>query len=187
MENKKHKMGINDLLKTKTQEEGIYKDLHDYAISKNLKLETNNKYRRFRYSYKKEYVLVLDPYISVQYNNQYSKKRNSWESFDLFLKIVEKQSDKNELIKFIQKEICLCHSCAYRKIGPKNDDECCGHWLNIYGVKRKVASCHPEFSKCHLKKELQIYTDYEIKLLKRMIDIRILQIESYETKGLEKK
>jgi hypothetical protein len=175
------KFTINDLLDTKTQDEILtFKELHDYAINKKLKLETHNQYRRYRYSYKKEYVLVLDPYIAVQYNNQYSRKRNSWDSFELFLKIIEKQPDKDKLIKFIQKDICICHSCSNRKIGPKKDDECCGHWLDIYGVRRKAASCHPEISRCHLEKEFQKYSNLDIKMLKRMIDIRILQIDMYE-------
>jgi len=178
----KRKFSINDLFDKKTQDEiHIFKELHNYAIKNNLKLETHNQYRRYRYSYKKEYVLVLDPYIAVQYNNQYSKKRNSWDSFDLFLKIIEKQPDKNKLIKFIQKEICLCHSCKYRKIGPKKEEECCGHWLDIYGVRRKAAACHPEISKCHLDKEFQTYSNMDIKMLKRMIDIRILQIDMYDS------
>ena len=181
MENKKQKLGINDLLKSKTAEDKIvFKELHDYAIIKKLKLETNNKYRRYRYSYKKEYVLVLDPYISVQYNNQYSRKRNSWESFELFLNIAAKQFDKKDLIKYIQEEICLCHACSNRKVGPKNKEEQCGHWLEIFGKKRYVAACHPEIGKAHLQKELQKYSDYDIKMLKRMMDIRIIQIDNYE-------
>jgi hypothetical protein len=178
---KKQKLTIDDLLNTKTQQDKVcFKELHDYAISINTKLETHNQYRRFRYIYKKEYVLVLDPYIAVQYNNQYSRKRDSWVSFELFMNEVNKQPDKDELIKYIQKEICICHACSNRKAGPKSDDECCGHWLDINGVRRKAASCHPEISKCHLPKELQVYTDFDIKMLKRMMDIRILQINNYD-------
>ena len=178
--NKKKKLSIDDLLHTKNGgEKNLFSELHDYAIKSGMKLETQNKYRRFRYIYKKEYILVLDPYIAVQYNNQYSKKWNSWTLFDYFMTEVEKQQDRDELIKYIQKEICVCHACSNRKIGPKKDDECCGHWLNISGVKRKVAACHPEISKCHIPKEFQVYTDYDIKMLKRLMDIRIAQINNY--------
>jgi hypothetical protein len=181
MATKKSKITIDDLLCTKTgRDKKYFTELHEYAISKGTKLETHNQYRRFRYIYKKEYVLVLDPYISVQYNNQYSRKRDSWVSFNLFMDEIEKQPDKDELIKYVQKEICVCHSCSNRKVGPKNENERCGHWLDIYGVKRYAAACHPEISKVHIPKELQIYTDYDIQMLKRMMDIRIEQINNYD-------
>ena len=177
----KRKLTIDDLLCTKTGKDKVhFKELHDYAIGIGTKLETNNPYRRFRYKYKNDYVLVLDPYIAVQYNNQYSRKRDSWVSFDFFVAVIEKQPDKDELIKYLQKEICICTACSNRKVGPKKDDECCGHWLDIYGVRRRVASCHPEISKCHILKESQIYTDYDIQMLKRMMDIRIIQINNYD-------
>ena len=178
----KFKFTFDDLLRTKSDKEKVYfTELHEYAIGKGAKLETNNQYRRYRYIYKNEYVLVLDPYIAVQYNNQYSNKRNSWTSFDLFMAVVEKQSDKDELIKYIQKEICVCNACKSRKAGSKKADERCGHWLDIHGVRRMAAACHPEISKCHIPVESQSYTDYDTKLLKRMMDMRFEQINHYDS------
>ena len=131
------------------------RELYEYAISKGAKIENYRYSYRFRYVYKKEQVLVFEtsPYIAIPYNNQYYSKRNSWDCFNLFMKEVEKQPDKDELIRYIQKEICVCSSCSNRKAGPKKVDERCGHWLDIHGVKRFAAACHPEISKAHQSKE----------------------------------
>lgn len=184
---KKFKLTIDDFLCTQTdKDKATFKEFNEYAISKGAKLETNFQYRKFRYIYKNECILIfenieMNPCIVVPYNNQYSKKRDSWISFDLFIAKALKQPDKDELIKYIQNEICICSACSGRKVGPKKSDECCGHWLDIHGVRRMAATCHPEISKCHNLKESHEYTDYDVQMLKRMIDIRISQIDDYDS------
>ena len=176
----KTKPTFDDLLRTKPDaEKFLYANLHEYAVAKGAKLETNSPYRRYRYSYKGEYVLVLDPYVAVQYNNQYSRKRDSRESFAEFISIAEKQPDSDALIKYIQNEICLCNACKSRKAGPKNNAERCGHLLDIRGVKRLAAACHPEISKCHFPEGPRVYTERDVNMLKRMMDIRFMQIDNY--------
>ena len=159
------------------------KKLYDYAVRKGAKIENYRYPYRFRYVYKKEQVLVFEtrtPYIAIPYNNQYSDKRNSWDCFKLFMIEVEKRPDKDELIEYIQKEICVCGACSKRKAGPKKDEDRCGHWLDIYGMKRFAAACHPEISKAHLPKEKREYTDYDIQMLKRLMDVRFAQIDNYQ-------
>jgi hypothetical protein len=178
---KKYRLTFDDLLRTQTEKDQAYFiELQEYAIKKGARLDTHNQYRRFTYIYKKEYVLIFgDPCtLIVPYNNQYSRKRDSWVSFDLFMAEIEKQPDKNELIKYVQNEICICNACSGRKVGPKKIDERCGHLLDINGVKRMAAACHPEIGKRKEKKGEMKYTDYDIKMLKRMIDIRIVQINN---------
>jgi hypothetical protein len=173
---------IDDFLRTQSDKNKMYFiDLHKYAIDKGAKIETHNQYRRYRYIYKNEYILLFEmrPSIIVPYNNQYSRKRDSWVSFNLFMTEVVKQHDKDELIRYIQNKICVCSACSDRKVGPKKNGECCGHWLDIYGIKRMAASCHPEIEISLNPKESQGSIDYDIKMSKRMMDIRVMQIDNY--------
>jgi hypothetical protein len=85
----------------------------------------------------------------------------------LFIRAAEKQPDKSELIEYIQKEICLCRAC---------NNNCKKYFAEINGLRRKVARCHREISKYHKSSIMQSYTDYDIQMLKRMIDIRFEQI-----------
>ena len=180
---KKYKLTLDDFLRTQSDKYKIvFTNLHDYAIAKGAKLDTHNQYRRYTYIYKSEYILVfgMKPSIVVPYNNQYSKKRDSWIAFDLFMSEVEKQEDKENLIQYIQDNILLCNACKGRKIGPKTQSECCGHLLDIYGVKRLAASCHPEIEKSFTVNESQESINYNLKMIKRMIDIRVSQICKYD-------
>ncbi len=58
--------------------------------------------------------------------------------------------------------------------------ECCGRLLDIYGAKRLAASCHPEIVKYLITDETQESTNYNLKMLKRMIDIRMAQVDNYK-------
>lgn len=181
---KKYKLTVDDFLRVQSDKNKPYFiELHQYAISKGAKITTRDQYRRYRYKYKDETVLVLEmrPSVVVLYNNQYSQKRNPWTSFDLFISEIEKQGDKEELIKYMQDHIAICHACADRSKGPKKKNECCGHLLNIHGVEYLAASCHTEIEQYLSPDDSQEAIDYSLKMLKRMIDIRIAQIGMYDS------
>ena len=80
------------------------------------------------------------------------------------------------MIKYIQDNICLCGNC-------NNGNNGCGIYerepTDICGKKRYVAGCHRTITKWHKKPlEKQFYTDYDIKMLKRMLDIQFYLINN---------
>lgn len=172
----KFKLTLEDFLRTHADRDRAYfKELHEYAVSKGAKLNTHFEYRRFRYIYRSECVLIFEdsemkPCVVVPYNNQYSRKRNSWTSFDLFMAAVDAQPDRDELVRYIQKQISVCQTCS---------DRGCGHWLDIHGVRRMAAACHPEISKCLESDGSRSALADDIRMLKRMMDMRVVQTERF--------
>lgn len=170
----KFKHAIDDVLRVKADRIKVYfKDLHEYAISKGTRLYTHFQYRKFRYMYKSECVMVFedwypDPSVIVLYNNQYSRTRDPWTSFDLFMTMVDKQPDKDELTQYLQEYICV------------TDDASSGHWVEIHGARRNLAVSHTELCRYFDARESPGAYDYDVQMLKRMIDIRIEQIDHYE-------
>ncbi|MDD4493117.1 MAG: hypothetical protein PHV32_02000 [Eubacteriales bacterium] len=170
----KYKRTPDDLFRTMSDEyKAFFKELHEYVLSKGAKLEPHKYFMRFRYIYKNEFVLIFEPHLAKMHHIievPYSLKSDWHGSLKLFLKEIEKQPDKNELIKYIQDEICLCGNC-------NNGNNGCGIYkrepTDICGKKRYVAGCHRTITKWHKKPlDKQIYTDYDIKMLKRMLDIQ---------------
>ena len=168
----KYQRTFDDLLRTLPDTLKAYAaEMNDYALAKGAKLETHIYYAFFKYKYKKENLLML--------------KRNSWRrtpldiavpygSLDEFLALAEAQPDGAALIAYIQKEMCLCDACD----GGKNaSTRCAKHWVTIDGARRLPAGCHRDISKWKASKRNLEYSDYDIQMLKRMIDIRVMQIE----------
>ena len=154
-------------------------ELHDYAIAKGMKAEMKDPYT-FRYVYKKLYSLTLHNLpvrISVPYRLDNGKHVPS--QFERFIDAAESQPDNDALILYIQKNIGICDGCRYRAEGRKKPNERCGMWVNIRGSKRLSAMCNAAISKYHRGKPYLVYTDEDIKMLKRMIDIRIIQIDNF--------
>ena len=96
------------------------------------------------------------------------------DELERLLKIVERQEDKDEIIKYIQGGICVCNACN----GIKKANQRCGKWIDINGERRLASMCHPAISKYRRGKDIS-YTDYDIEMMKRMIDIRVVQIDEY--------
>ena len=88
----------------------------------------------------------------------------------LFIEIAKQQPDSAELIAYIQQEITRCSNC--------NNANCSGRTADVAGVKRRLAYCHTEISKAHRPESERVYTDYDVTMLKRMIDVRFLQVEN---------
>ena len=150
-----------------------FNELHNHALSIGAKLERKGCYS-FRYTYKKLHVLILNNYflqIEVPYrmNNAY----NIEGQFERFLEIAESQSDNDSLIAYMMRNLCICDGCRGRAEGRKKINERCGKWVKIRDKKRFISMCHPAVSKYN-----NSYDHGDIQMLKRMVDIRIEQIES---------
>ena len=176
----KYKRTPDDIFRAMSDEnKGYFKGLHDYVLSKGAKLEPHKYFLRFRYIYKNEFVLMFEPHLSQMHHIievPYSLKSNWHGSLKSFLSELEKQPDKDELIKYMQDDICLCGNCNK---GNNN----CGIYkrepTDICGKKRYIAGCHRTISKWHKKPlDKQSYTDYDVKMLKRMIDIQFKMIDN---------
>ena len=167
----KYKRSIDDLLRVLPDKlKGYALEMHEYVLSKGVKLESHIYYSRFRYKHKKQSILSLSKNswrgvpldIAVPYNK-----------FSTFMQMVDLQADHKELTSYIQKEICACDACA----GAKNvNKRCSKRWVEINGKKRLLASCHSDISKWKAPKSNLAYTDYDIKMLKRLVDIRFDQV-----------
>ena len=58
-------------------------------------------------------------------------------------------------------------------------NERCGRWVQIRGRRLFANRCHTAISKHHHGEHLRDYDDDDMVMLKRMIDIRIAQIDDY--------
>jgi hypothetical protein len=175
---------LDDLIRSLSDTERVFfMELHKYAIAKGMKVEMKDPYS-FRYIYKKLYSLTLHnnpARISVQYRLDNGKHITG--QFERFLEVAESQSDADELIKYIQSNIGICDGCRYRAEGRKKPEERCGQWVYIRGARRLSAVCNPGISKYHRGKPYLVYNDEDIRILKRMIDVRIEQIDNWLKTG----
>ena len=169
----KYKRTFDDLLRVLPDTLKPYAaEMSEYALAKGAKLESPIYYCFFRYKYKKEPLLIL--------------KQNSWRhtpldiavpygSIESFLAIAEAQPDADELIAYIQKELCACDACD----GAKNAaTRCSKTWVDIRGARRLPAGCHRDISKWKASRRNLAYSEYDIQMFKRMMDVRIMQIDN---------
>jgi len=168
----KYQRSFDDLLRVLPDTLKAYAaEMNEHARTKEAKLETQKYYCFFRYKYQKEDLMTL--------------RRNSWRHTPLdiavpygdlesFLAIAEAQPDKDALLAYIQKELCACDACNGRK---KAGERCSKQWVDIDGVWRLPALCHRDISKWKASKRNLEYSDYDIQMLKRMMDIRVMQID----------
>lgn len=157
-----------------------FKELYEYALSKGAKQESAPNSCYLRYSYKKLYILVLGnnpPTVEVPY--RLSNGGHISGELERFLEQAEAQADSDSLVTYIQKNIAVCNGCRIRKEGIKPVNERCGRWVWIRDKRRYVNMCHTAVSKHHHGERLRVYDEQDIVMLKRMIDIRIAQIDAY--------
>jgi len=170
---------LGDLLRPLSDTDRIYAlQLHEYAIVKGIKAEMKDPYT-FRYIYKKLYSMEIhnNPFfVLILYRLDNGKYISG--QFESFLEIAEAQPDASELVRYIQGGIYVCTCCN----GTKKANERCGHWVEICGARRLSSSCHPAISKYRRGSYNPAYTEEDIRLLKRMIDLRILQLDSQPDK-----
>ena len=169
---------FDDLLRPLADKERAYfLELREYAMSKGMKeekAETNS----FRYTYNKQRVLQLRT-IPAQVTVPYGLYNGKESSFEQFLAITEKQPDADTLVKYIFDKLNFCDGCAANVASRAKEKEKkkCGYYMvNIRDKKRLscAASCitTSQYSRLH------VINDEDIRMMKRMIDIRVAQIDS---------
>ncbi len=152
-------------------------EMHEYAVSKGLNIERKDPYT-FRYLYKKLYSLEIhnNPFkIVIPYRLDNGKYVH--DQFDRYSAAVETEPDCDELFCYIQGGACVCDACG----GKKNIQQRCGRWTDINGKRRLLAVCHPAISKYRRGINNPNYTDYDIDILKRLLAVRLVQIDNYLT------
>jgi|GEM_PF-1099000 len=177
---KKIILSLDDLLRPLSDvEKEYFLTLHEYALSLGMKAEMKDPCT-FRYSYKKLYSLVLQnnpARISVPY--RLSNGGHVHGQFDRFIEAAEAQTDADALIRYIQNNIGICDGCRYRSEGRKTPNERCGQWVAIRGVRRFASLCAAAISRYHRGRPFIPYTLEDVLMLKRMLDIRVMQVEAY--------
>jgi len=175
----RYKRTIDDLLRVLPDRLGKYAiEIHEYALKKGAKPELPKYYTVARYKYKNEFLLSLGYdtgqniplIIGIPFGLSGFRR-----GYGGFMEVIETQPDKEELIAYVIKEICKCNACW----GSKKVSNRCGIWTDIHGARRMICGdCGITKSKAP-KSNLE-YSDYDIKMLKRMIDLRIIQIDGLE-------
>lgn len=158
-----------------------FRTLHDYALAKGAKLESHKYYGRFRYVYGGLYLLVLEnnpPQAAIPY--RLDNARHIPGELERFVKEAEIKQDADALIAYIQRNICICNRCALLTGGQKPLEKSCGKWVEIHGARRFAAQCGSSISRAHHGPRQRGYTDADFPMLKRMMDLRIAQIEGFK-------
>ena len=163
---KEKRRTIEDLLRTlPDKNRPKFQELHDYAISKGAKREPSYL-AGYSYKYKNKRVLILGSNSSV------TIPTGEWTStgpqrLESFIHEAKTQEDGDKLIAFIQNAITRCTpQCRYK----------CGYTVvfDIEGVKRALCI------NAYCRDILQInpcFNDEDIHLLKRMIDVKLKQVD----------
>ena len=97
------------------------------------------------------------------------------DQFERFFSVAEQQPDADELVRYIQGGIEVCTGCH----GLHKASERCGKWLGIHGARRLASMCHPAISKYRRGTRNLAYLDEDIQMLKRMIDVRLVQVDDF--------
>ena len=152
------------------------REMHEYALSKGLKLEMKDPYV-FRYIYKKLYALELknNPFgIFVVYRLDNGK--HIPDQLDRLIAVAEEQSDGEVLMEYIKKGICICTGCG----GTKKPEVRCGLWTVIGGARlRASVYCHAAIGKMRRGKSDPDFHPEDVEMMKRLLDVRLIQIDRY--------
>jgi len=178
--NKNKSQEIKYLLYTLSDENRIcFKELHDYVIAKGAKKESN----RYRYKYKNEHIVCFDlkPSVFISY------KLKSGSSFESFIAEVNNQTDKELLLAYIQDETSICNHCGISTCKAYVEFFICTprgrkrhhHFTAVDTNKIKMAGMELNRGCAyHLDDVTQSFTADEINIMKRLIDIRFVQIDN---------
>ena len=160
-------------------EKGYFRELHEYALSLGMKVEMKDP-STFRYTYKKLYSLELHgnpAKVSVSYRLDNGKYVSG--AFDRFLAVAETQPDADALVLYIRDNVGICDGCRYRAEGRKKSNERCGERVSIRGARRLTSvMCNAAISRYHRGRPFVVYTPADVPMLKRMLDVRVLQLET---------
>ena len=174
---KRIKFTFDDLLRPLPDaERARLLELREYALAKGMK-EKMIEIDYFRYTYKDNISLELDVRIRNDYLPRamipYGKLKGV-SGFERFLKAAENHADAEMLINYIRNNIFVCDGCKANAASRKKekDKKICGYYtVNIHGAKR--LSCHVSAIKTVNPNQ------EDIQLLKKMMDVRIEQVENY--------
>ena len=173
---KKVKLTIDDILHPLPDAEREYCfEMHNHALSKGLKVQIKDPYC-IRYIYKRLYSLEIsnNPFrITVSYRLDNGKRVE--DQFDRFFDVMNAQPDKDELIEYLKGGIRVCDACG----GKKKPNERCGKWVELNESRRLISMCLSSVSKYRRGLRITDYNEDDIRILKRMLDIRIIQIDKY--------
>jgi len=172
--------GIDDLLYDLSDQNRVcFKELHDYVITKGGKKESG----RYRYKYKTEHIICFDwkPSIFISW------KLKSGNSFESFISELNKQPDKADLLNYIQNETTICNYCGLSNCKTYVEFFICTphgrkrHHHFAFNDTKKIKIDGMELNRgClyHLDDVTKSFSESEIKILKRLLDIRFKQIDN---------
>jgi hypothetical protein len=173
--NKKFGRKLNDTLIVLSDRDKAYAlELHNYLLSRGIKNKPCQYYNRITYEYKNQFVMNIEILGSTYLFFQVSLGKNINDpAYGFIVNEIEKESDKEELQKYIAENITCCNMCFAHKTLKKR----CGRWADIFGRRRLLCF---EFCLSNKKKSERniIYSDYDIRMLKRFLDMRIKAIDS---------
>ena len=198
----KYKSTIDDLLRTLPDNINAYAtEMNEYALAKGAILEDQKYYGQYRYVYKNRYVLVMQIQkferptpidIAVPYETRNQEPEPGWEEYmedgkrrvlqciENLKEIIECQPDRDEIAAYVKKEIATCENAFGCKCVAREAV------TDVFGVDKYVNTCMRAISKWTGTKDSEEYTDYDIKMLKQLMDVRISQIDSLEARDQEK-
>lgn len=164
-----------DLLRPLSDKNRAYAlDMQQHALSLGMKVERTPYC--FRYSYKKLYSLeLLNHPFGIRVIYRLDNGKHVRDQLERFLSVAEEQADADEMIRYIHGGIMVCDSCA----GKKRPDERCGQWKQIHGARRLVSMCHPAVGKYRRGVQNTDFLDSDIQMLKRLLDVRVEQVDQY--------
>jgi hypothetical protein len=178
----KYTRTLDDILRPlPSQTQRVFRELHEYALSKGAKLESHKYYGRMRYLYKKRFALIFEQrVVEVPMRVPATPTRDA---FFAFLSLAERQPDKDALVEYISNNTDVCNNCG--RPSSSKHISCADRFnlrVEILGKRRALSICHFGIGKAHYGWRRQTYTDADIPMLKRMIDLRIAQLDTATTK-----
>jgi len=169
---------FDDLLRPLTNTERAYfSELRDYAISKGMK-EERAETTLFRYTYNKNRSLELRT-TPAKITIPYGLSRDIESPFERFLQVAEKQTDADALVKYILDNLKFCDGCAANvasRVKEKEKKKCGYYYVNIRD--KKQLSCAASGITTSQYSRPRVINDEDIRMMKRMVDIRVAQIDS---------
>ena len=177
---KRPKSTFDDLLRTlPDKNRPKFQELHDYVSRKGVKKDSG----KFSYKYKDEHIIFFDylPAICISYK---LKAGNSLESF---IAELNKQPDKDKLSTYLQTNATLCNHCGLSTCKAHVEYFLCyphgserhWHFENVDKTVFKAGGLEIRRGcRYHQEKVNNAFTDDEIAVLKRLIDIRFAQIDN---------
>ena len=141
--------GVLEWIDTLPQQENSYAlGIHEYLTNKGIKPRKSTcNHPSFGYYFKGERVLILRENawrhtpldIAIYYG-----LKGKIHDINSFVSACSGEVDGDELIKYIINNICCCDRC---RGNLKAAERCGGWWVEIAGVRRKLAGCQSFISK----------------------------------------